>query len=101
MSDALSDLQTAFKAFRDRVTADALAVDTKVRDARAVLDSVTGEQAQHAAMVALAGVIDTAMKGEALVSKTPAPTFRKWVIGAGVALAVGALAVGAKVAGLW
>jgi hypothetical protein len=100
MSDAVKQFQDAFGVFQKTVEADALAVAAKVRDAKAVLDSATGEQSQHAAMVALASVIDTAMRGEAFVSKTPPSTFRKYVIGAGAAVAVGAVGVGAKVFGL-
>lgn len=89
MSDALTDLQAALKAFKDKIQTDSLAVAAKVQEAKATLDSVSGEQSKLAAMAALAAGIDTLQKGEAVVAATPTAKWKEyfWIAG-GAALVV-------------
>jgi hypothetical protein len=89
MSDALTDLQAALKAFKDKIQTDSLAVAAKVQEAKATLDSVSGEQSKLAAMAALAAGIDTLQKGEAVVAATSTAKWKEyfWIAG-GVAVVV-------------
>lgn len=86
-ADALKTFQDAATGLRSAVTADKLALDQKVQAAKAVLDSVTGEQSKHAALVVLADSVDLLSRGEAAVAGASATTVRAWVYGtAGVVL---------------
>lgn len=87
-ADSLAALKTAFSTFRTTAAADAAALAAKEAEAQAVLDSITGDKSQHAAMVALADVVSLALKGESVVQSTAPATWHKWalgVLGVGVA----------------
>lgn len=87
--EALKAFQDAAASLKLAVTTDKLALDAKVREAKAVLDSVTGEQAQHTAMVVLADSIDLLTRGEAAVSKASPTTVRAYVYGSASVILAG------------